>query len=90
MVTVKNETRFGFTLLNSSAKAASVVAYVKLGEQFAKNWETTPVEGKARDLAIADFNDDGEQDLALLSAIKDNAALHFFLHRSGKGFSRAD
>ena len=90
MVTVKNETRFGFTLFNSSAKAASVVAYVKLGEQFAKNWETTPVEGKARDLAIADFNDDGEQDLALLSAIKDNAALHFFLHRSGKGFSRAD
>jgi len=67
------------------AGAASVVGYVDTGNHFEKHWETEPIEGAARDVALADFDGDGRRDVVLLSAIEDKASLNLFLLRPAKG-----
>jgi hypothetical protein len=87
LVTVANRVHYGFQfrLEGEPAGAASVVGYLDSGDKFEKNWETAPVEGVARDVALADFDADGRRDVVLLLAIEDRAALNLFLVRPGKG-----
>jgi hypothetical protein len=83
LVTVTNQVHYGIhiRLFGQPAGAASVVGYAGSGGTFEKDWETTPVEGTARDLALADFDGDGRRDVVLLSAIGDRASLSLFLLR---------
>lgn len=83
LITVANRVHYGLQvrLFGEPAGAASVIAYVESGERLEKSWETTPVEGTARDLALADFDGDGRRDVVLLSAIEDRASLSLFLLR---------
>jgi hypothetical protein len=86
LITVANRARVGLQLrlFGEVAGAASVVGYVNSGEKFEKNWETEPIEGVARDVALADFDGDGRRDVVLLSAIEDKASLNLFLLRPAK------
>ena len=85
LITVANRIHYGVQvrLFGEGMGAASVVGYVGSGEQFEKNWETTPVEGAARDLALADFDGDGRRDVVLLSEIEDRTSLDVFMLRPG-------
>ncbi len=87
LITVANRVHYGLQirLFGEAAGAASVVGYVGSGERFEKHWETTPIEGGARDLALADFDGDGRRDVVLLSAMEDQTSLNLFLLRPGKG-----
>lgn len=87
VITVANRVRVGIQLrlFGEVAGAASVVGYVDTGNKFEKRWETEPVEGVARDLALADFDGDGRRDVVLLSAIEAKASLNLFLLRPAKG-----
>ena len=83
LITVANRVHLGLQirLFGEPAGAASVVGYVSSGDKFEKNWETTPVEGGARDVALGDFDGDGRRDVVLLSAIEQRATLNLFLFR---------
>jgi len=87
LITVANRVRVGIQLrlFGEVAGAASVVGYVETGNKFEKHWETEPIEGVARDVALADFDGDGRRDVVLLSAIEDKASLNLFLLRPAKG-----
>jgi len=47
------------------------VAYDRHDGTFARGWETVPVEGKVRDVAVVDLNGAGRRDLIVLSAVKE-------------------
>ncbi len=74
LLTLANSTRYGlqFSLGNESkADSGRIVAYDRRDGTFARGWETVPVEGKVRDVALVDLNGAGRKDLLVLSAVKD-------------------
>lgn len=74
LLTLANSMKFGVQVsLGSGEPPASgrIVAYDRHDGTFARGWETVPVEGKVRDVAVVDLNGAGRRDLIVLSAVKE-------------------
>lgn len=72
ILSIANSTKYGLQFsLGSQADAGRIVAYDRHDGSFARAWETVPVEGKARDVAVVDLNGAGRKDLLVLSAVKE-------------------
>ncbi len=70
---IANSTKYGFQFTTggaSQADAGRIVAYDRHDGTFSRGWETVPVEGKIRDLAMIDLGA-GKRDLIVLSAVKE-------------------
>lgn len=83
LVTVANTTKYGFQLF-SQQNASSAIAYVRNGNTYAKSWETAPVEGKGRDVAVADFDGDEKRDVVLLTSGKEKQSSTLYLFFSAR------
>jgi hypothetical protein len=64
---------------------SQVVAFDRQEEAFVRGWETIPLEGKVRDVAVADLNGAGRKDLIVLSTVKEKG-LVAYLQDGSRGF----
>lgn len=73
LLTIANSTKFGVqvTLGGEAPPSGRIVAYDRHEGTFARGWETVPVEGKVRDVAVVNLNGAGRRDLIVLSAVKE-------------------
>ncbi len=74
LLALSNSTKYGLQFsLGSASQADSgrIVAYDRHDGTFTRGWETVPVEGKVRDIAVADLSGPGSKDLIVLSAVKE-------------------
>jgi len=74
LLTLANSTKYGIQINISSASQADsgrIMAYDRDDGTFTRGWETVPVEGKVRDIAVADLSGPGSKDLIVLSAVKE-------------------
>jgi len=73
LLTLANSTKYGVqvTMGGEAPPSGRVVAYDRHDGTFARGWETVPVEGKVRDVAVVDLNGAGRRDLIVLSAVKE-------------------
>lgn len=82
LVTVVNGGRYGLRLpfIKEDFYGGQVIAYIRRGGRYGKSWETTPVEGKALDVAIGDFTKDGRREIVLLTGGKEKgrSTVHVF------------
>ena len=74
LLTLANSTKYGIqvSLEGEPPPSGRIVAYDRHDGTFARGWETVPVEGKVRDVAVVDLNGAGRRDLIVLSAVKEN------------------
>jgi hypothetical protein len=72
-LTLANSTKYGVqvSMGGEAPPSGRVVAYDRHDGTFARGWETVPVEGKVRDVAVVDLNGAGRRDLIVLSAVKE-------------------
>jgi TolB-like protein len=72
-LTLANSVKYGVqvSLGGEAPPSGRVVAYDRHDGTFARGWETVPVEGKVRDVAVVDLNGAGRRDLIVLSAVKE-------------------
>ena len=73
LLTLANSTKYGVQVALGGEPPLSgrVVAYDRHDGTFARGWETIPVEGKVRDVAVVDLNGAGRRELIVLSAVKE-------------------
>jgi hypothetical protein len=73
LLTLANSTKYGVqvALGGEAPPSGRIVAYDRRDGAFARGWETVPVEGKVRDVAVVDLNGAGRRDLIVLSAVKE-------------------
>ena len=74
ILTLANSTKYGVQVSLGSGElppSGRIVAYDRRDGTFARGWETIPVEGKVRDVAVVDLNGAGRRDLIVLSAVKE-------------------
>ncbi len=73
LLTLANSTKYGIQISLGSGEpppSGRIVAYDRHDGTFARGWETVPVEGKVRDVAVVSLNGAGRRDLIVLSAVK--------------------
>ncbi len=73
LLTLANSAKYGLQVSFGSGQPDSgrIVAYGRQDGTFSRGWETIPVEGKVRDIAVVDLNGAGRKDLLVLSAVKE-------------------
>jgi hypothetical protein len=71
LLTITNPKKIGLFKVESAYPPSQVVAFDRHDGAFARGWETVPVEGRVRDLAVADLNGGGRKNLIVLSAVKE-------------------
>jgi hypothetical protein len=73
ILTLANSVRYGVqvSLAGSPPLSGRVIAYDRFNGSFTRGWETIPVEGKVRDVAVVDLSGAGRRDLIVLSAVKE-------------------
>jgi hypothetical protein len=73
VLTLANSTKYGVQVAvgGEPPPTGRVIAYDRLDGTFARGWETIPVEGKVRDVAVVDLNGSGKKALLVLSAVKE-------------------
>ena len=76
LLTFTNPKKIGLFRVESSLPS-QVVAFDRQEGTFARGWETIPLEGKVRDVALADLNGAGRKDLIVLSAIKEKGLVAY-------------
>lgn len=77
LLTFTNPKRIGTFRIESTLPPSQVVAFDRREGTFARGWETIPLEGKVRDVAVADLNGAGRKDLIVLSAIKEKGLVAY-------------
>ena len=86
LLTFTNPNKIGLFRAESSLPSR-VVAFDRQEGTFARGWETLPLEGKVRDVALADLNGAGRKDLIVLSAVKEKG-LVAYLQDGSRGIIR--
>ncbi|HWR21816.1 MAG TPA: hypothetical protein VN444_08160, partial [Verrucomicrobiae bacterium] len=76
LLTFTNPKKIGLFRIESSLPS-QVVAFDRREGTFARGWETIPIEGKVRDVALADLNGAGRKDLIVLSAVKEKGLVAY-------------
>ncbi len=76
LLTFTNPKKIGLFRVDSSMPSR-VVAFDRQEGTFVRGWETIPVEGKVRDVALADLNGAGRKDLIVLSAVKEKGVVAY-------------
>jgi TolB-like protein len=73
LLTIANSMKYGFQVRLGGDQPASgrIVAYDRHDGMFSRGWETVPVEGQVRDIALVDLGAVGRKDLLVLSAVKE-------------------
>ena len=73
LLTIANSTKYGVqvALGGEAPPSGRIVAYDRREGIFARGWETVPVEGKVRDVAVVNLNGAGRRDLIVLSAVRE-------------------
>ncbi len=73
ILTLANSVKYGIQVSLPGGPPASgrVIAYDRFNGSFTRGWETVPVEGKVRDVAVVDLSGAGRRDLLVLSAVKE-------------------
>lgn len=73
LLSIANSMKYGlqFSLGGDRPESGRIVAYDRHDGTFTRGWETVPVEGKVRDVAVVDLNGAGRKDLLVLSAVKE-------------------
>lgn len=78
LLTVANPKGYGPQLLGSeSSLPGRVVTFDQQDGAFARGWEATLREGRARDVALADLNGAGRKDLIVLSVVKEKGLIAY-------------
>lgn len=77
LLTFTNPKKIGAFRTESSFPPSQVVAFDRQDGTFARGWETIPLEGKVRDVALADLNGAGRKDLIVLSAVKEKGLVAY-------------
>lgn len=77
LLTITNPKKLGGFRTESSYPPSQVVAFDRQDGTFARGWETIPLQGKVRDVALADLNGAGRKDLIVLSAIKEKGLVAY-------------
>lgn len=77
LLTFTNPKKIGALRTESSFPPSQVVAFDRQEGAFARGWETIPIEGKVRDVALADLNGAGRKDLIVLSAVKEKGLVAY-------------
>lgn len=77
LLTFTNPKKVGMFRVESSLPPSQVVAFDRQDGTFARGWETVPLEGKVRDVAVADLNGAGRKDLIVLSAVKEKGLVAY-------------
>lgn len=76
LLTFTNPKKIGLFRIESSL-SSQVVAFDRQEGTFARGWETIPLEGKVRDVALADLNGTGRKNLIVLSAVKEKGLVAY-------------
>ncbi len=76
LLTFTNPKKIGLFRVDSSMPS-QVVAFDRQEGTFVRGWETIPLEGKVRDVALADLNGVGRKDLIVLSAVKEKGVVAY-------------
>ena len=76
LLTFTNPKKIGLFRVDSSMPSR-VVAFDRQEGTFARGWETIPLEGKVRDVALADLNGTGRKNLIVLSAVKEKGVVAY-------------
>jgi len=76
LLTFTNPKKIGIFRVESSLPS-QVVAFDRQEGAFTRGWETIPLEGKVRDVALADLNGAGRKDLIVLSAVKEKGLVAY-------------
>jgi TolB-like protein len=73
ILTLANSVKYGVQVSLPGGPPASgrVIAYDRFNGSFTRGWETVPIEGKVRDVAVVDLSGAGRRDLLVLSAVKE-------------------
>jgi hypothetical protein len=77
LLTITNPKKIGAFRTEMSYPPSQVVAFDRHNGNFARGWETIPLQGKVRDVALADLNGAGRKDLIVLSAIKEKGLVAY-------------
>lgn len=77
LLTITNPKKIGALRTELSYPPSQVVAFDRQNGNFAREWETIPVQGKVRDVALADLSGAGRKDLIVLSAIKEKGLVAY-------------
>jgi hypothetical protein len=77
LLTFTNPKKMGAFRTVSAFPPSRVVAFDRQEGTFARGWETIPVEGEVRDVAVADLNGAGRKDLIVLSAVKEKGLIAY-------------
>lgn len=78
LLTFTNPKKIGVFRTESAFPPSRVVAFDRQDGTFARGWETIPLEGKVRDVALADLNGAGrKKDLIVLSAVKEKGLVAY-------------
>ncbi|MDE2485112.1 MAG: hypothetical protein KGL32_07680, partial [candidate division NC10 bacterium] len=77
LLTFTNPKRVGMFRVESTLPPSQVVAFDRQEGAFARGWETIPLEGKVRDVAVADLNGAGRKDLIVLSTVKEKGLVAY-------------
>ena len=77
LLTFTNPKKIGAFQTESSFPPSQVVAFDRQEGTFARGWETIPLEGKVRDVAVADLNGAGRKNLIVLSAVKEKGLMAY-------------
>lgn len=77
LLTFTNPKKVGLFRTEMSYPPSQVVAFDRQNGSFVRGWETIPVEGHVRDVAVADLNGAGRKDLIVLSAVKEKGLVAY-------------
>jgi len=77
LLTITNPKKIGAFRTEMSYPPSQVVAFDRHNGNFARGWETIPLQGKVRDVALADLNGAGRKDLIVLSAVKEKGVVAY-------------
>lgn len=77
LLTFTNPKKIGVFRTESSFPPSQVVAFDRQNGSFARGWETIPLEGQVRDVAVADLTGAGRKNLIVLSAIKEKGLVAY-------------
>lgn len=81
LLTFTNPKKIGLFRVESSLPS-QVVAFDRQEGTFVRGWETIPLEGKVRDVALADLNGTGRKNLIVLSAVKEKGLVAYLQNGS--------
>ncbi|MCZ7625688.1 MAG: hypothetical protein M5R38_07425 [Candidatus Methylomirabilis sp.] len=77
LLTFTNPKKVGVFRTEMAYPPSQVVAFDRQNGTFARGWETIPLEGQVRDVALADLNGAGRKDLIVLSAVKEKGLIAY-------------